>query len=135
MRAWDITVLIICFELALQVIIGCNLYSPNMHFYTPSQQPVSDVLGYTTGSMNSTTKLLDATKTPNADYFSVGMGLISAGNILIQILGSIVFFYPHLLSVFGIPPLIAVCIQCIIYLSYGIGIVQFASGRSTTLMS
>ena len=133
MRAWDITVLVICFELALQIIVGCHLYSPNMGFYTPSEQSVMVVDGYTGG--NATERLLYGAKQTNADYFSMGMGLITAGNIIVNILFSILFFYPHLIEVFGFPIVLAAAVQSMIYLSYMIGLVQFASGRSTTLMS
>lgn len=135
MRAWDITVLVICFELAMQIIIGSALYTPNMNFYTNSQTSVMDVTGYSTGNPNATQKLLDGAKQTNSDYFSVGMGLITAGNILVNILWSVFFFYTHLVGVFGFPPILAGGIQFLIYMTYTIGIIQFVSGRSTTLMS
>lgn len=135
MRAWDITVLILCFEISLQLIVGCSVYAPNMHFYTPSQSSVLDVTGYSTGNSNATQKLLDGVKQSNSDYFSIGMGLITAGNLLASILGSAVFFYPHLVGVFGVPVLLGVFLQFLIWTTYLIGFIQFISGRSTTLMS
>jgi hypothetical protein len=136
MRAWDITVLIICFELALQLIIGCGLYAQNMNFYTPSQTPVMDVTGYSTGnSNNATQKLFDGAKQSNSDYFSIGMGLVTAGNLFVTILGSAAFVYWPLTTGFGVPPMLAAIIQFLIWTTYVIGLVQFMSGRSTTLMS
>jgi hypothetical protein len=135
MRTWDITVLVICIELALQLVVGSGLFTSTQFYYTPSQQSVLEVNGYMSGNMNATKALLDGAKQTNADYFAMGMGLVTSGNIFVRLIGSIVFFYPHLVLTFNIPPLLAGTIQILIYMSYGIGIIQFVSGRSTNLMS
>lgn len=135
MRAWDITVLVICFELALQVVVGAQLYAPGTTFYEPSKESIIDVDGYTSGDMNATSNLIESGKARNSDMFSLTMGLVTALNVFLRVISSVVWFVPHLRDTFGCPLVIAIPIQALIYLSYAIGLIQFWSGRSTNLMS
>lgn len=132
MRAWDITLLIICFELALGFTSGIGLWGYT--YYEPSQENVLDVVGYQSGNMNATTGLIDSMKQQNADYFSLGTMLMTSIGILFNVLGAIVFFYPHLVNTFMFPMALAIPIQALIYLTYSWAIAQFLSGRSGSLI-
>jgi hypothetical protein len=100
--------------------------------YTPQQDPILDVTGYTTANSNATQKLLDGAKQPTSDSFSMGVGLIAVGNLFINIIGAALFVYWPLTAELGVPPLIAGIIQGLIYISYTAAIIQFTSRSYVT---
>lgn len=129
---WDLTVIIIAFELAIGFVAGIGLFEHT--YYTPSQSNSKELNGYLHGTSNATNTLIESTKTTNSDYFSLGTYLFGALNIFLNIVGAVVFFYPHLVNTFMVPMALAAPIQCLIYITYAWGIVQFMSGRSGSLM-
>jgi hypothetical protein len=132
MRAWDIAVLLICFNLAIGLVGSIGLFTHM--YYEPVQQNVLEVNGYMQGNSNASQKLIDSAKTTNADYFSLGTMLFGAFNIFINVLGSAVFILPTLVTTFGIPLALASVLQVLIWLINVWGIIQFMSGRSGSLM-
>jgi len=126
---WGITVLIICFELAIGFTGAIGLFD-HMH-YTQSQKSVEDTAaGYMTGEVSETGELIDAAKANSVDYFTIQASLLfSAVGILTSTASAVVFFLPHLRETFMFPIELAIPIQALIYLCYAWGLAQFLSGR------
>jgi hypothetical protein len=131
MRAWDIAVLLICFNLAIGLVGSMGIFTHM--YYTPVQQNVMDANDYMRGDINSTKDLINNQKQSNADYFSLGMMIFGAWNLFISILLSALCVAPQLLA-FGMPLPLVLVIQSLIYLIDIWGIIQFMSGRSGSLM-
>lgn len=133
MRALQIAVLIICLELSISFFANVGIFQ--QVYITPAQQQIGSAgTGFISGNINETSTLLGSQKTGTVDTFTAGIGMLfSAIGILINMLGSVMFFLPHLISVFKFPLILAVPVQAMIYIIYSIGILQFISGRSTRL--
>lgn len=132
MRALQIAVLIICIELSVSFFANLGLFTTV--FYTPAQEQVGAGTGFMSGSINDTSTLLGSQKTGTIDTFTAGIGMLFGSiGILINLLGGVVFFLPHLITIFQFPLILAVPVQVMIYIIYSIGILQFISGRSTRL--
>ena len=132
MRAWDIAVLIICFNLAIGIVGSLGIFTHM--YYTTAQQNVYEVDGYMQGNGNATEKLIESSKNTNADYFSLGTMLFGAFNMFLNVLSSAIFILPQLINTFHMPLVIAVPIQTLIWIIDVWAIVQFMSGRSGTLI-
>jgi len=133
MRMWDITILIVCFELAIGFaggLVDAGLFDNHM-YYTQSQQSVTSGNGFMSGEISNTGELISSTQTSNVDYFSMGISMVwSAIGIITKTIYSVLFFLPHLRETFMFPLELAIPIQVLIYITYAWGIAQFLSGRS-----
>lgn len=133
MRAWDITILIIAFEFAIGLMNAIALYPYT--YYQESQ--VSDnyggnssSLGFMSGSIDSTGNLIGAQQSGSMDYFTLAVGWLLSGFLLIVSIGqAVVIFLPQLITTFHCPTALAIVIQGMIYLSYVWGYAQWKAGR------
>ncbi len=130
---WEITVIIVCFELAIGLTASMSLFT--QMYYTKAQQSVDSGAGFMTGSVGKTNDLVKSSQPQNVDYFSMGIsGLYSAWGIISTTVGAVIYFYPHLITIFMVPMDLAIAIQALIYVNYVWGIGQFISGRSGGMM-
>jgi hypothetical protein len=127
---WDITFLIICFELSMGFVSGLGLFG---HIYFPQAQESANAPygGMLSGNVSATGELIDSSKQPNVDSFSVGAAMLWSGvGLFLNIAGAVAYFLPHLINTFMLPMVLAVPIQALIYLCYSWSLAQFLSGRS-----
>jgi hypothetical protein len=131
LRAWDITILIIAFELAIGFVNGIGLFQTQ--FFNEAQVASgsnSSSLGFMTGSIDSTGNLVGAQQSGSMDYFTLAVGWLLSGFLLIVSIGqAVVIFLPQLITIFHCPTALAIVIQAMIYLSYVWGYAQWKSGR------
>jgi hypothetical protein len=126
---WDITFLIICFELAIGFASGLGLFG-HMYF-DQSQESSSTTTGFMSGNVSETGELIGSTKQGSVDYFSISASMLWSGiGLVINIVASVIFFLPHLVNVFMVPLVLAIPIQALIYMCYSWSLAQFLSGRS-----
>lgn len=128
MRMWDITFLIICFELAMGLASGVGLFA--QVYYMPIQQTAGSSGSFLAGNVSDTGELIDSSKARSGDDFTSGVSMIWSGvGLFLNIAGSVACFYPHLVKTFMFPSALAVIVQTLIYICYSWSIAQFLSGR------
>jgi hypothetical protein len=125
MRAVDIFIFCICLNLAIGFLNAILSESNETAFLTNQSGSGWEYNAGLVSSFNQTEGNIVT------DTLASARWIFTAVFFVLQMLVSIVWIFPTLVTMFGVPAPVAIALQSLIYLIYAIGIVQWISGKST----
>lgn len=122
MKIYHIALGIIIFTASIQMVNDLGI------FVTPLP---TEHIDSAQGKVSRLTNTTDATAVNDiANDFMGGFGILRSLGYLVSAFGAAIVIVP-LLSSYQVPLTISIPIQAMIYFVYGIGIIQFLTGRGT----
>jgi len=132
MRFWHIAVIVFAFSMAVSIVnttfIDSGLYNLGPRFETADQ--ISGNINQTIEELNASAGQISSGNDVLDWLYSASM-LINGLTLLVSTLGNATIMLPWLLERFYFPSALAWGISSIVWLVYGLAIIQFFTGRQT----